>query len=350
MARQASSICQKLQLQDSILEEENMLALKNTKFAIAGLIATLFTSASMAQNAPFEFVAIGDMPYNIPKDYEKFDRLIGTINASKPSFTVHVGDIKSGSTACSDENFKKVFDQFQTFDGPLVYTPGDNEWTDCHRQNNGSYEPLERLAKIRSMFFPEIGKSLGRTTMAVESQAQVMADKFSTFVENTRFVKNGVLFVVAHIVGSNNNLEPRDPKAAMEFFARDAANVAWINAAFAKAKAENLKAVVVVSQANPYDIKQEFPAVPSASGFIATIKAIENGSKSFGKPILYIHGDEHRFVIDRMVGTDLKPIPMTTRLQVYGANQVHGVKVSVNPDSPGVFGFTPIIIAENGEF
>ena len=29
--------------------------------------------------------------------------------------------------------------------GPVIYTPGDNEWTDCHRVNNGGYNPLERL-------------------------------------------------------------------------------------------------------------------------------------------------------------------------------------------------------------
>jgi hypothetical protein len=315
------------------------------------VLGLLLASPVMAQPAePFHFMAIGDMPYFIPKDYEKVERLIERINKqTNPAFTVHVGDIKSGSTPCSDEIFGKVFDQFQKVEGALVYTPGDNEWTDCHRQSNGSRDPLERLAKIRSMFFPVVGKTLGKQPLDVESQSVVMAEKYSRYIENVRFTHGGVLFVTAHVVGSNNNLEPRDRNAALEFFDRDAANIAWLDAAFVKARTEGLKAVVVMAQADLYDIQQRYPAVPSASGFIGTIKAFERGSKTFGGPILYIHGDEHRFVIDRMVGTDLKPIPNAMRLQVYGANQVHGVMVHVDIRTPGIFGFTPFIIPENGD-
>jgi hypothetical protein len=321
-----------------------------TLMAAAILTASASGLAAQAGSNRFEFMAIGDMPYTLPGDYAKFDRLIASINAAKPAFTIHVGDIKSGSTQCSDENFKKVFDQFATFDGPLVYTPGDNEWTDCHRQNNGSFDPLERLAKIRQMFYPNPSATLGKTAMAVESQSVVMKAKFATYVENSRFVKNGVMFVQVHVVGSNNNLESRDAKAAAEFFERDAANIAWLDDSFAKAKAEGMKAIVISTQANLYDIKQDWPTVPAASGFLRTIQAIERGAKSFDKPILFIHGDEHRFVIDRMLGTNLKPIPKTKRLQVYGAAQVHGVRVIVDPDSVGVFGYIPMIIAENGDY
>lgn len=318
--------------------------------AVALAVLACLPLPAGAQEA-FQFMAIGDMPYYIPKDYEKFDRLIDKINKeANPAFTIHVGDIKSGSTACSDENFQKVLDRFNRFEAPLVYTPGDNEWTDCHRQNNGSYDPLERLAKVRTMFFPNPSKSLGKTRLDVESQAVVMREKYATYVENARFTMNGVLFVTVHVVGSNNNLEPRDRKAALEYFDRNEANVAWLDAAFEKAHADKLKAVVVMAQADLYDIRQQYPAVPSASGHLDTIKAFERGSKRFGGPILYIHGDEHRFVIDRMVGTNLtKPIPNTIRLQVYGAHQVHGVLVRVEPNTPGVFGFTPFIVPENGD-
>lgn len=324
--------------------------MKNRLRAAALAVLACLPVAAGAQEA-FHFMAIGDMPYNIPEDYEKFDRLIDRINKqANPAFTVHVGDIKSGSTHCSNEIFQKVLDRFNSFEAPLLFTPGDNDWTDCHRQSNGSYDPIERLAKVRSMFFPNPSKSLGKTKLDVESQAVVMREKFGAYVENTRFVMNGVLFVTAHVVGSNNNLEPRDRKAALEYFDRNEANVAWLDAAFAKAKAEKLKAVVVMAQADLYDIRQQYPTVPSASGHIDTIKAFERGAKTFGGPILYIHGDEHRFVIDRMVGTKLtKPIPNAMRLQVYGETQVHGVMVRVEPNTAGVFSFTPFIIPENGD-
>src|SRR6476661_3269553 len=83
----------------------------------AWLIAVLLAGPLTAQaQGKFEFVALGDMPYRIPDDYPKFDRLIAAINAAKPVFSIHVGDIKSGGSPCTDDNFRKVFDQFATFE------------------------------------------------------------------------------------------------------------------------------------------------------------------------------------------------------------------------------------------
>ncbi|MEU6787396.1 hypothetical protein ABZ912_50105 [Nonomuraea angiospora] len=39
---------------------------------------------------------------------------------------------------------------FGTFDDPFVLTPGDNEWTDCHRTAAGGYAPTERLDAVRT--------------------------------------------------------------------------------------------------------------------------------------------------------------------------------------------------------
>ncbi|HAO41247.1 MAG TPA: hypothetical protein DEA80_00430 [Afipia sp.] len=295
----------------------------------------------------FSFVALGDMPYNLPEDYTKFDRLIAAVNALKPAFTLHMGDIKSGGIPCSDEVLKKSYDQIQTFEGALVYTIGDNEWLDCHRKAAGGYNPRERLAKLREMFFATPGKSLGKTPLDVESQALLMPE-FSTYVENTRFAKNGVMFFTAHVPGSNNGFEAQDPDAAPEFFARDKANVAWINASFAKASADNAKAVVIFVQAE-FD-ESRFPngAMPRESGFINTLDAIEAGAKSFGKPVLLIHGDEHYFSIAPLRNSKGKPIPGVNKLMVYGDTLVHAVRVVVDPDSSNVFGFIPLIVPENG--
>lgn len=315
---------------------------------VAGL-ALVAASAAQAQTASktFEFVALGDMPYKLPDDYEKFDRLIALINQTKPSFSVHVGDIKSGSTPCTDENFRKVFDQFATFEQPLIYTIGDNEWTDCHREKAGKFQPLERLAKVRQMFFAAPSQSLGKTPLPVESEGLVMADKFGSYIENARWEKNGVVFATVHVPGSNNNFEPGDPKTAMEFFDRDPANIAWIDSTFKKATESGARAVVLAWQADVQDIKQNDPEVPRASAFVNTIKAVERGAKAFGKPVLVIHGDNHRFEVTNFLDTSRKQIPNVLRLQVMGETQIHAVKVTVDPDSPGVFGFTPLIVPGN---
>jgi hypothetical protein len=313
---------------------------------------SLLATSCFAQSGPraFTFIGWGDVPYKIPEDYPKVDRLITAMNAVKPAFSIHVGDIKAGNTPCSDEVFKRAFDQIQTAAHPVVYAIGDNEWTDCYRKDNGGFDPRERLAKLRQMFFAKPGQSLGKSPMAVESQA-LDNPKFSKFVENQRFVRNGVMFVVPHVVGSNNGFEPIDPKATEEFFERNAANVAWIKEGFEKAKASGASAVVVALQANLYDTRRSAgTSVPVSSGFAATIREIAAGARAFGKPVLVMHGDQHTLEMESFRDNQLRPVPNVLRLQLWGSGKVHAMRIIVDPDMPGVFSFAPLIVPENGPF
>lgn len=321
--------------------------------ALVGAAAALLMSMTCAAGAErvggdnaFSFVALGDMPYNIPGDYAKFDRLIAAINQQKPAFTLHVGDIKSGGVPCTDEILQRAYDQIQTFEGALIYTIGDNEWTDCHRKAAGAFDPRERLAKVRQLFFARPDKSLGRQPIDVESQARLMPE-YSTYVENTRFAHNGVQFISAHVVGSNNGFEAQDPEAAKEFFPRDKANAAWIESGFQKAKDSSAKAVVIFMQAE-FD-QARFPngSMPRQSGFVRVLDAIEAGAKAFGGPVLVVNGDEHFIELTPLKNSKGKPIPNVLRLMVYGDGDVHAVRIIVDPDSAGVFGFVPMIIREN---
>ena len=71
------------------------------------------------------------------------------MDTEKLAFVIHVGDIKSGDSDCSDNALKDILDAFQTSAHPLIYVPGDNDWTDCHRKSNVSHDPLERLDRLR---------------------------------------------------------------------------------------------------------------------------------------------------------------------------------------------------------
>ena len=158
---------------------------------------------------------------------------------------MHAGDIKAGSERCDDDLIRHRFGLYQTFQRPFVFTPGDNEWTDCHRVNNGQYNPLERLAFLRSVFFPQVGETTGGHVRPVRSQAE--GGPYSEFVENVMFQKHSVMFATAHVVGSNNDLEPwlgispadscTSPGAdrIAEFERRQAAALAWLDAVFAAA-------------------------------------------------------------------------------------------------------------------
>lgn len=329
--------------------------IQRTALAVLACLAVAVASgALLAQKAaaqqtlvPFEFIALGDMPYKTPQDFPRFDRLIEAINGAKPAFALHLGDIKSESEPCTDEYYRSIHGRFQRFESPLVYTPGDNEWTACYRERAGKFNPRERLDKLREIFFSTPTQSLGRMPMALESQGKLVPG-FAKYIENRRFWKNGVLFILPHIPGSNNGFEATDLEAVSEFFERNKANVAWLDDSFRLAREQGAKAVVIAFHANLLDIKQKSPAPQVATGYSDTIKAIERGAKAFGKPMLVIHGDDRELELEGFRGSDLKRVPNVWRLQVMGESYIHAVTVTVDPSSPSVFGFRPFIVPENG--
>jgi hypothetical protein len=76
---------------------------------------------------------------------------------------------------------------------------------------------------------------------------------------------------------------------------------------------------------------------------------LSKNAQEFKKPLLLIHGDSHRLIIDQpLKAEDQKNIlENVLRLQVMGAEQVHAVEITVNPQSEQPFGFTPILLRKN---
>ena len=68
--------------------------------------------------------------------------------------------------------------------------PGDNEWTDCHRKNNGGYDNLERLDHIGKTMFAD-SQSFGATKIPRDHRRK----SGEKFVGNTRFIHEGIAFV-----------------------------------------------------------------------------------------------------------------------------------------------------------
>jgi hypothetical protein len=150
----------------------------------------------------FEFAAIGDQQYGAA-GIAKFPALQSSINAdTNLQFIVHTGDVKSGSTLCDNAMFQNRRQSFEAFAVPMLLTPGDNEWTDCHRENNGSFDSLERLAYLRAIFYPD-NQSMGRRKITLSQQSEDR--RYSPYVENSMWSQGNVLFAPLHMVGSNNN-------------------------------------------------------------------------------------------------------------------------------------------------
>ncbi len=303
--------------------------LKRLWVCSAWALVLVLSGAPVQAQQGFSFVALGDLPYGSPdKAYGPYRNLIDRINTLDSDFSIHVGDFKSGSTLCSDEEFAQQHAHFQRFKGAVVYTPGDNEWTDCHRANNGSYDPLERLAALRQRFYTP-GRSLGQQPLALQNQSDVMPTH-GRYVENQRWMHQGTLFATLHMVASNNNFETRDLAAVQEFFERDAANVAWIEATFEQARQRQASALVLAFQADVFETRTAWEDFPAWSGFRKSMAdTLLPLARRWGKPVLVVHGDSHQFKIDQPFQLDKKPLTNVTRLIVPGASDVRAVKVTV---------------------
>lgn len=306
------------------------------------LLPLIFGWSVALSASELTFIALGDLPYG--KDDSagvRYRQLISTINKSPHEFSIHVGDIKSGSSVCSDEEFLRQRDHFSLYDRPVIYTPGDNEWTDCHRNSNGGYDPLERLTRLRSVFFPS-SSSMGKRPMQLTTQPQEQPE-FLQFVENRRWQKNSILFLTVHIVGSNNNFESRDPKAVAEFFDRDRANTRWINAAFDLAERKNLEAIVIAFQADVLESASRFSQFPSYSGFKASVgDTIIPRSQKFGRPVLLISGDSHEFKFGQPFTIRGQSVSNLYQLVVPGNQDVRAVQVTVNVLSASPFSLSMV--------
>ncbi|GAA4288319.1 hypothetical protein [Georgenia daeguensis] len=266
------------------------------------------SATAAAQRDAFSFAVIGDVPYGAAA-IEAFPGQVAQLNADESlDFVTHVGDIKNGSSECSDEYFAMIRAHFDAFTLPFVFTPGDNEWTDCHRQNNGAYDPLERLDAVREVFFPVPGKTLG-ATMPVDAREEI------GLPENVTFHRNRVEFSVLNVQGSNNGRAPwtglglAEPTAEQlaDVEHRTDAAVAQIEETFETAERRNSRAVVLVMQADMFDPSQLAAAQEDAatvSGFQDIVEAVAERTNAFDGEVYLVNGDSHVFNEDAPLAAD----------------------------------------------
>ncbi|WP_113702135.1 metallophosphoesterase, partial [Nonomuraea lactucae] len=293
-------------------------------------------SAEPGRTAPghaVTFALIGDTPYGDAQQ-AAFPALVQAIDADpRIRFVLHAGDVKNGSTTCDDARFATLAGLFATFDDPFVLTPGDNEWTDCHRVAAGSYLPTERLEAVRRVFYPIAGRTLGGHPMGVRTQAR--APRHRVYRENVLFTRGRVVFATVHAVGSENGLAPwsglpggdRPAERTAEVEARTAAALDWIDTAFATASRTRAPGVLIMMQAEPTE----------TPGFTRIRARLAERARAYGKPVLLVHGDEHLYEQE----PGYAGVPNLTRLETFGDTATRWLRVTVDPASPGVFSWEP---------
>jgi len=314
---------------------------------VGGLTATTATTAYAADGTPpgqekpghYSFAVIGDVPYGADQ-VAKFPSWIDQINAAKPAMSFHVGDIKNGSSRCDDPYYAMIRTDFNRFVGPLIYTPGDNEWTDCHRVNNGAYNPLERLAYDRSVFFDQPGTTLGQHPITVKSQVN------AGFAENVQLRRHDVEFATIHVVGSNDDLQPwtgigyktATPEQIAEERARMANAISVVRDTFAQATRRHDRAVMVMQQADMFDPTYTPNYATDLSAYQPLVQALVDESAKFDGQVYLINGDSHVYNSDQPLAAGSKWL--TTYGVTGSANNLQRITVDGSSNNKDWLRFT----------
>ena len=267
---------------------------------VLNFFAAGYGTSENTRKDSFTLALIGDIPRlgdkALEPDLLPFIRLRDEINAAQVSFVIHDGDFKSGSSPCSDEEFYRWYGLVNSFEAPFFFVNGDNEWTDCHTKKAGGYDPLERLEKLREIFYSK-PLSLGKHTLKIERQSDNPGERrFSKYSDNFRWEFGNIMFIGLNVQGSNNNLG-RTP-----------------------------------------EMDRDFRSV------------LEEHTLAFdGKPVVLVHGDSHYFRIDKpMKGTKSgRRIENFTRVETFGAPDVHWILATIDYENPNLFIFEQRIVKEN---
>lgn len=326
-------------------------ALVTGLFVIAAMPAQSQTPTGRAQG--FTFALVGDLGYS-PEEEPLVENVFADLDRDTSlAFVVHVGDLSAPRFSCQNELRARRLAQFRASAHPLVYTPGDNDWTDCHEPAVKGGDPLERLANLRTVFY-EGGQTLGQRTLPLTRQSQSEDPGMAKYRENARWDLAGVTFLTLHVVGSNNGLG-RTPEGDAEYFDRNKANLAWLKEGFAHANANNSRAIMIMHQANIFPEFPPFPDKPKdPSGYTDLREQLQKEAVAFGKPVVLVHGDSHFFRVDKPLSPMRergKPVTTAlehfTRLETFGSPYHHWVHVTVEADDPQVFTFRQRIVGSN---
>ena len=353
---------------------------KSLKIASVALATTLAiaSAAFFAAQAKattyahkYSIALIGDMPYDA-KGVTQTPAVIDDINKNPlVNLSLFDGDTMSGKgDKCIDSayaNIKKIF--FDQFSKPIFYSVGDNEWVDCDRAVKGAYDPMTRLALVRSTYFKNADGSY--ITLGIGKLSNISILHHADYPEMQIFTLKGITYILPHVPGSANNAAVESPKFKTyndtakdgddaEYKARDVANVSWINKGFEVAKAEGSIGVIVTVQADMdwegFARDAAAPNNENSAAFANVKQALLTNTLAFKKPVLLQNGDQHWFQVDmplnetagKIVERDKGSLVENfTRVQTFGSGFNHWVELIIDPRDPNLWSFKVHMIKAN---
>jgi len=275
----------------------------SSKYSLQALVFLLLTSTCSTLWAQ-TIVILADTPYS---DKEKqmlqgpSGLLYRLVNEVKPSVVMHLGDLKSGGKSCTDDLLKEHKALLeQIYPGKVIYTPGDNDWTDCDRKYLPySFDELERLDFLIKLMFQT-------PSLLTENLPSIMTQHSQ--IENKLWINERLAISTVHIVGTSNgrvNISKSNQQLAIKKAdERDDKNLAWLKQI--EENSENFDALIIGFQA---DIYQQSVLASDSCGdsslktcdaFTAYRQAFKDLAKRINKPVLISHGDTGEFCYEKL--------------------------------------------------
>jgi hypothetical protein len=357
------------------------LGVRRTAVAAAAFMAVVLAAiaAAIAQGAgpgspgqgrgpeTYTIGLFGDMPYNV-LGRSQYPGLLADINKSNVAFSIFDGDLKAGGDGpCSDGLYTTAIDQFNTLERPLLWLPGDNDWTDCWGRYGPSTQPysdpIERLAHERQLF-ASTDQSLGRKALTLTRESSE-GGQYALYSENVRWVYGPVVYVGLDVQGSNDNYPYHDtdaenPTAPVrsdaeiqrqrdEETARKAANLHWLAEGFDYAKQIGAKGILIDWQADPnFNNEQHLTNPHDFDAYADYVNALAALTEAFSGQVALVHGDSHYFKLDKPLnGSSGGVLANFTRVETFGARNTHWVSATIDPNDPNLFVFEPRIVPAN---
>jgi hypothetical protein len=341
-------------------------------FAVSGaLVGSAHAADDKTNNSwhgkheKYTIALFGDMPYNA-LGKAQYPNLIADVNAAHVEFSVFDGDLKAGGDGpCTDTNlYFPALANFNAFEQPLIFLPGDNDWTDCWGRYGptttapGADDPIERLQHERDLFF-STPYSLGQQKLRLTRQSDTDA-AYGQYSENVRWQYGPVVYIGLNAQGSNDNYpyagvdgETRSQaeidRQRAEEVARKAANLAWLQEGFDYAKQVGALGVMVIAQVD-LNFNNEYHLSDSRSwdAFPDYINALRDAALNFPGQVAYVHGDAHYFKMDKpLSGPNGGVVANFTRVETFGARNTHWVRATIDTSNPNLFVFEARMVPAN---
>lgn len=318
-------------------------------------------------NDAFTVGLFGDMPYGA-LGRSQYPNLLADINKSKVAFSIYDGDLQAGGDGpCTDSLYTTALANFDSLERPLVWVPGDNDWTDCWGRYGAVQQPyqdpIERLAHERTLF-ASTTQSLGKKTLTLTRESSE-GGQYALYKENVRWTYGPVVFLGLNVQGSNDNYPYHDTDGESgavvvrtdaeiqrqrdEEIARKAADLHWLAEGFAYAKQIHAKGVLIDWQADLNFNNEQHQANPhDYDAFADYVNALRDQATSFSGQVALVHGDSHYFKVDKPINLPSGGVVANfTRVETFGARQTHWVLATIDPKDPNLFEFSPQIVAAN---